>query len=57
MWTAKNDYLTTTEMDNNAREIYTIMAADGWTLNAIAAMLGNMWRESGVNPGSGRIVK
>lgn len=42
--------LTRSEMDNNAEIIYGLLSSDGWTLEAICGVLGNMERESGVNP-------
>ena len=38
-------------MQNNAHLIYNYFTGKGWTLNAIAGMLGNMQRESTINPG------
>lgn len=51
-----NDYnssntLTTTQMQFNARYIYYYLISKGWTLNAIAGILGNMQHESAINPG------
>ena len=46
-----NRYLTLGEMQNNAKYIYNFLSARGWTLNAIAGMLGNMQTESTINPG------
>lgn len=40
-----------TEMTDNAEYIYSYFKSKGWTKNAICAMLGNMQRESGINPG------
>lgn len=48
---SKNAYLTTEEMQVNARIIYSYLSSHGWTLNAIAGMLGNMQTESTINPG------
>ena len=48
---SKNAYLTEEEMKTNALYIYLYMKARGWTLNAIAGMLGNMEIESTINPG------
>ena len=45
-----NRYLTREEMKINARYIYNVLSAQGYTLNAIAAMLGNMEAESTINP-------
>lgn len=39
------------QMQVNATYIYTSLANDGWTLNSVAAMLGNMQVESSINPG------
>lgn len=46
-----NRYLTRDEMEVNAHLIHTFFDGVGWTLNAIAAMLGNMESESTINPG------
>lgn len=43
--------LTLAEQQNNARIIGQAFSAEGWTLKAICAMLGNMQLESSVNPG------
>lgn len=50
-WIAKNAFLNQSEMENNARIIYNYFTDKGWTLNAIAALLGNMEVESTINPG------
>lgn len=50
-WITGNFACTQEQMDNNAREFYKSMTLYGFTLNAIAGMLGNAWRESTVNPG------
>lgn len=50
-WTARNGYLTNAEMAGNAQEVATFFLTQGWSRNAIAAMLGNMQGESGINPG------
>ena len=50
-WTARNGYLTAAEMAGNAQEVATFFLTLGWSRNAIAAMLGNMQGESGINPG------
>lgn len=49
--TSANRYLTRAEMEGNAKAIAFVFLANGWSLNAIAAMLGNMESESGINPG------
>lgn len=46
-----NRYLTMEEMQKNAVYIYWYLGKRGWTLNAIAGMLGNMQTESTINPG------
>lgn len=48
---ASNRDLTTAEMQNNAAIIYDTFTAEGWTPNAVCAMLGNMQLESTINPG------
>lgn len=50
-WVSSNAYLGETDMQNNAYVFYSIMANKGYTLNAISGMLGNMQRESTINPG------
>lgn len=50
-WISKNAYLTQEEMQNNAFVFYSMMYFKGFTLNAIAGMLGNMETESTINPG------
>lgn len=50
-WVAGNRYLTQAEMENNAQMFYLRMTAYGFSLNAIAGMLGNIQTESGINPG------
>ena len=40
-----------TEMQNNADIMYAFFIQHGWTVNAIAAMFGNMQTESTLNPG------
>lgn len=46
-----NRYLTLEEMQINAEYIAWYLLQRGWTLNAIAGMLGNMQTESTINPG------
>lgn len=43
--------LTEAEKELNAHYIYSYLSAKGWTLNAIAGILGNMEHESALNPG------
>lgn len=50
-WISKNNYLTITEMQNNASIVYAYLKEKGWSVNAIAGLLGNMQSESNINPG------
>lgn len=50
-WISKNEYLSESEMKNNAEIVNTYLSNKGWTKNAIAALLGNMQSESTINPG------
>lgn len=50
-WIKDNRYLSTGEMQNNAQIIFNTLLLKGWTKNAIAGMLGNMQKESTINPG------
>ena len=50
-WVAGNYYLSESEMKNNAEMFYTRMHAYGFSLNAIAGILGNVQHESTINPG------
>ena len=50
-WITGNRYLSMTEMQNNADIMYACFTDHGWTVNAIAAMFGNMQTESTVKPG------
>lgn len=49
-----NEYgpITASGVNNNAAIVRQKLEAAGWTLNAIAAILGNMQAESGLNPGA-----
>lgn len=49
-WVKGNRYLSKSEMQNNAKIIYSYLSSKGWSLNAIAGMLGNMQSESTINP-------
>ena len=42
--------LTNRQMQINAQYIYRALTENGWTLNAISAILGNMQSESAINP-------
>lgn len=50
-WTIGNFYLSESQMQDNAYEVYSFFSGRGWTLNAIAGILGNMESESNINPG------
>lgn len=56
-WTIGNRYLTQSEMEGNAREVYSFFSGKGWTRNAIAGILGNMQTESNINPGLWQSLK
>lgn len=56
-WTIGNRYLTQSEMEGNAQEVYSFFAGRGWTRNAIAGILGNMQTESNINPGLWQSLK
>lgn len=49
--TSANRYLSRAEMEGNAAIIAAYFLGNGWTLSAVAAMLGNMESESTINPG------
>lgn len=49
-WIGGNRYLSKSEMENNAVEIWNYFNAKGWTIEAVSAMLGNMETESTINP-------
>lgn len=51
-WISGNRSLTQAEMENNANIFYNVMSGYGFSLNAIAGMLGNIQAESRVNPGA-----
>lgn len=42
--------LTMTQMQINATYIWSALYQAGWTLNAVAGILGNMQSESAINP-------
>lgn len=50
-WIGGNFYLTREQMEMNATYCYGWFNANGWSLNAISGMFGNMQTESGINPG------
>lgn len=47
-----NYRLSNEEMHTNAKWFYGLLSAEGWTLNAIAGLLGNAQSESRINPGA-----
>ena len=47
--------LSQDEMEINARYIWNYLGSRGWSLNAVAGMLGNMQYESSINPGRGQV--
>lgn len=50
-WIKGNRYLSMEEMQNNAVVQYADLLGKGWSLNAIAGLLGNEQTESSINPG------
>lgn len=50
-WIKGNVYLEIGQMQNNARLVWYYMQQWGWSINACAALLGNMQGESTINPG------
>ena len=56
-WTIGNFYLTTEQMQGNAREVLSFFEQKGWSLNAIAGICGNMQSESNINPGIGKACR
>lgn len=46
-----NRWLSQSEMENNATIIWYYLMQDGWTMESVAGMLGNMQSESTINPG------
>ena len=52
-----NAYLTVVQMTGNAQYIANYLTERGWTRNAIAGILGNMQRESNINPGLWQSLK
>ena len=49
-WIGGNRYLSQSEMENNALEVWNFFGSIGWTVESVSAMLGNMQSESGINP-------
>lgn len=50
-WIVKNEYLNEIEQENNVTEFANYFLPLGWTVNALAGMLGNIEVESTINPG------
>lgn len=48
---SQSEPLSASEMTVNAKYIFSALTSKGWTLNAIAGMLGNMQAESTINSG------
>ena len=48
---SKAEALSQSEMEANAKYIWNYLGSKGWSLNAVAGMLGNMQAESTINPG------
>lgn len=46
-----NFWLTQSQMQENASYIWQKLSANGWTMQAVSGMLGNMQSESTINPG------
>lgn len=42
--------LNQSQMEENAEYIWRYLQNEGWTLNAVAGILGNMQSESSINP-------
>lgn len=49
-WYGGNYFLNNDQMAYNAKIIYSYLSKAGWTINSIAAVLGNMQSESSINP-------
>lgn len=52
LYSSTTTYSDYTFMNNNANQLYSYLSARGWSLNAIAGTLGNLQKESGLNPWS-----
>lgn len=50
-WVSRNGALSEAERDSNAFLFFQYFFSRGWSIAAIAGMLGNIQVESGVNPG------
>lgn len=56
-WTISNNYLSESQMQGNALEVWKYFSGKGWTPNAIGGILGNMEKESNINPGLWQSLK
>lgn len=54
---SNNRYLSLNEMKINAAYIWAYLSKRGWSMNAVAGMLGNMQTESTINPGIWQSLK
>lgn len=52
---AEDRYLSDNEKEINATYIWNYLGSRGWSLNAVAGMLGNIEHESSINPGRGEV--
>ena len=50
------DRLTQEERDFNANKAMTLLRQNGFTVYAAAGIVGNMWAESGMNPGQWQVI-
>ena len=53
--TNKAGQMSQSDMENNAKEVFNQLSSYGWSLNAISAVLGNMTKESYINPAQTQI--
>ena len=51
LWISSNQYLTLSQQQHNANLVWLFFKEQGWTKNAVSALLGNMQAESNINPG------
>ena len=50
------DRLTQEEREFNANKAMTMLRQNGFTIYAAAGVVGNMWAESGMNPGQWQVI-
>ena len=48
---SSNNYLSQSQMENNAMIVYDYLSKQGWSKNAICGAIANMQAESTINPG------